>query len=72
MLSPVVYQGSRQGGLHCFFLKLRSCGARSIPTAEIRVSLPIAALIPIWNLGDWEVKRREGKMQSQATHFHGQ
>ena len=45
---------------------------RSIPTAEITISLPIAAFVPTWNWDNWELKRREGKMQSQATHFHGQ
>ena len=37
---------------------------RSIPNAEITISLPIAAFVPTWNWDNWELKRREGKMQS--------
>lgn len=46
----------------------RSYGARSSPTAEGGLSLPVNALIPMWNWNIWGAGRRERKVQSQTTH----
>lgn len=42
----------------------QACGSRSIPTAEGGFSLPITALIPLWNRNSWEAGSAGRMVQS--------